>query len=228
MGVHDSFFELGGDSIVAIQLVNRARREGLALTPREIFLHRTVAALARGRTQTSAAPAHDPGVGLAAETPIVAALRRRGGPIDGFHQSVVVRLPGELDLEVLVGALQAVLDHHGMLRARLLGSDEGWELEVPPPGSVRAGDVLSRAGSGTVAAHRARAAARLDPRAGVMLRAVWLEAERRLVLVVHHLVVDGISWRILLDDLAQAARALSDGAHVELPLSPPRSPAGPI
>ncbi|GAA2661125.1 hypothetical protein GCM10010412_033970 [Nonomuraea recticatena] len=217
VGVHDSFFELGGDSIVAIQLVNRARREGLALTPREIFLHRTVAALARGRTQTSAAPAHDPGVGLAAETPIVAALRRRGGPIDGFHQSVVVRLPGELDLEVLVGALQAVLDHHGMLRARLLGSDEGWELEVPPPGSVRAGDVLSRAGSGTVAAHRARAAARLDPRAGVMLRAVWLEAERRLVLVVHHLVVDGISWRILLDDLAQAARALSDGAHVELP-----------
>ncbi|MBE1558005.1 non-ribosomal peptide synthetase [Nonomuraea africana] len=220
VGVHDSFFELGGDSIVAIQLVNRARREGLAITPREVFLHRTVAALARDRAETPAAPVHDPGVGVATETPIIAALRERGGPIDGFHQSVVVRLPGELDPEVLTGALQAVLDHHGMLRARLRRGGAGWELEVPPPGAVRAADVLVRAGSGTIAEHRARAVERLAPDEGVMVRAVWLEAGRRLVLAVHHLVVDGVSWRILLDDLAQAARALSDGVAVELPPVP--------
>ncbi|MEU7892143.1 amino acid adenylation domain-containing protein [Nonomuraea sp. NPDC049152] len=210
VGVHDSFFELGGDSIVAIQLVNKARRAGLAITPREVFLHRTVAALAQGRGEAVPEQTHDPGVGLVEETPIVAWLRETGGPIDGFHQSVTVRVPADVDEGVLTGALQAVLDHHGMLRARLLRGEDGWRMEVPPPGTVRAADLLT---SDDVEA----AVARLDPAAGVMLRAGWSAAERRLSLVAHHLVVDGVSWRILLADLAQAARAVAAGEPVVLP-----------
>ncbi|MGW5684833.1 amino acid adenylation domain-containing protein [Nonomuraea sp. NPDC003754] len=210
VGAHDSFFELGGDSIVAIQLVNKARRAGLAITPREVFQHRTVAALARGRGQAVPEQAHDAGVGLVPETPIVGRLREVGGPINGFHQSVTVRVPDDLDESLLTGALQAVLDHHGMLRARLLRGEDGWHMEVPPPGTVQAGGLV--AGDGVEAA-----VGRLDPAAGVMLQAVWSPDERRLSLVAHHLVVDGVSWRILLSDLAQAARAVAAGEPVELP-----------
>ncbi|WP_431896076.1 amino acid adenylation domain-containing protein [Nonomuraea sp. bgisy101] len=216
VGVHDSFFELGGDSIVAIQLVNKARRAGLAITPREVFQHRTVAALAQGREGALPERAHDPGVGLVEETPIVGLLREAGGPIDGFHQSVTVRVPADLGEGVLTGALQAVLDHHGMLRARLLRGEDGWRMEVPPPGAVRAAGLLTLAGSDSETDTDA-AVARLDPASGVMLQAVWSPAGRRLSLVAHHLVVDGVSWRILLADLAQAAQALAAGEPVELP-----------
>ncbi|MFE3453510.1 amino acid adenylation domain-containing protein [Nonomuraea sp. NPDC059194] len=268
VGVHDSFFELGGDSIVAIQLVNRARRAGLAITPREVFQHRTVAALAQGRGAAVPEQVHDPGVGVVEETPIVGWLRETGGPIDGFHQSVTVRVPADLDEGVLIGALQAVVDHHGMLRARLLRGEDGWRMEVPPAGAVRAADLLSVEDTGIVQAQPSgtevaaeqgaavgqpsgsvvvteqgaavgqpsgtgvaaeqgaavgqafgveAAVGRLDPAAGVMLQAVWSAAARRLSLVAHHLVVDGVSWRILLADLAQAARAVAAGEPVKLP-----------
>ncbi|GII94614.1 non-ribosomal peptide synthetase [Sinosporangium siamense] len=220
VGVHDSFFELGGDSIVAIQLVSHARRAGLAITPRDVFRHRTVAALARECTQEVAETPHDPGTGTVVPTPIIGWLRDLDTRADAFHQAVTVRVPAGLTAEVLTGALQAVLDHHGMLRSRLLPD---WTLHVPEPGAVRAADVLDRAGLGTTtwAEQHARAVAALAPAEGRMLRAVWLDAgpERpgRLILVAHHLVVDGVSWRILLSDLAQAARALTKGTPVNLP-----------
>ncbi|MBG0830163.1 amino acid adenylation domain-containing protein [Planomonospora sp. ID67723] len=247
VGVQDSFFELGGDSIVAIQLVNRARRAGLVITPRDVFRLRTVAALARERAGQAPEQVHDPGVGTAPATPIVHWLRERaetGGPIDGFYQAVTLQVPADLTAEVLAATLQAVLDHHGMLRARLVRADD-WALEVPPPGTVRAADLLERVEIGAsalpatntphetnlsdgadilnevIAEHRRRAVGRLAPDDGRMLQAVWLDAGRhapgRLVLVAHHLVVDGVSWRILLADLAQAAEALAAGQPVALP-----------
>ncbi|KAB2344319.1 non-ribosomal peptide synthetase [Actinomadura rudentiformis] len=205
VGIHDSFFELGGDSIVAIQLVNRARRAGLALTPRDVFWRRTVAALAAAAVGTADADAerpHDPGVGIVEPTPIMRWLRAQGGEIDAFHQSVVVDVPADLDAETLTAALQTVIDHHGMVRARLDPAD--WTLHVPPPGSVRATDLIERVPPGTLAAHRERAAARLDLESGTMLQAVWCPGEGRLLLVGHHLVVDGVSSRILASDFARA------------------------
>jgi amino acid adenylation domain-containing protein/non-ribosomal peptide synthase protein (TIGR01720 family) len=186
VGVHDSFFALGGDSIVAIQLVSRARAAGLDLTPREVFRHRTVAALAALARPVHTRRRHDSGVGIVPITPIIAWLRDLGGPVDGFHQAMTLRVPTDLDEERLAAALQTVLDHHDLLRARLRPD---WTLEVPPPGAVRAADLIGRAD--------------LAPRDGVMLRAELQPG--RLRLVVHHLVVDGVSWRILVEDLARAA-----------------------
>ena len=186
VGVHDSFFALGGDSIVAIQLVGRARSAGLELTPREVFRHRTVAALAALARRVRTERRHDSGVGIVPTTPILAWLRDLGGPVDGFHQAMTLRVPADLDEARLAAVLQTVLDHHDLLRARLRPD---WTLEVPPPGAVRAADLIGRT--------------KLAPRDGVMLRAQWQPG--RLRLVVHHLVVDGVSWRILVEDLARAA-----------------------
>jgi amino acid adenylation domain-containing protein/non-ribosomal peptide synthase protein (TIGR01720 family) len=189
VGIHDTFFELGGDSITAIQLVNAARAANLTLTPRDIFHHRTVAALATV-AQASTPLTTDDGQGEAPSTPIIRWLAEQSGPIDSFYQSALIPTPPGLTHARLVASLQTILDHHPLLRASLA---DNWALHIPPPGTIRATDLLT-----TDPQHAVDA---LDPRAGIMVRAVWSESAERLLLVAHHLVVDGVSWRILLGDL---------------------------
>jgi amino acid adenylation domain-containing protein/non-ribosomal peptide synthase protein (TIGR01720 family) len=218
VGAEDSFFDLGGDSIVAIQLVSRARRAGLRFTPRDVFTHRTVAALAEVATDDGTV-AEDPAAALGDVPlpPIVRWLRRRAGdryPVDTVAQAVVLRTPAGLTADRLTAGLQALLDRHDAVRMTLRRDGGDWSLHVPPPGTVPAGECLDRVpvagepGDTLVAGLRARAVGGLRPERGRLLRAVWCDAGAdapgRLVLAVHHLAVDGVSWRILLDDLAAA------------------------
>ncbi|WP_181809376.1 amino acid adenylation domain-containing protein, partial [Streptomyces shenzhenensis] len=147
VGPEDGFFTLGGDSIQSIQLVARARRAGLALTPRDVFTCRTPAALAL-RVQEAAEPQDQPadaGVGSFAPTPIMHWLREHEKDRSaGFNQSMLVRTPRAAALPTLSGALQALLDRHDALRMRLVVEDGNWSIEVPPPGAVSATDVLTR------------------------------------------------------------------------------------
>ncbi|SNS43135.1 non-ribosomal peptide synthase domain TIGR01720/amino acid adenylation domain-containing protein [Actinomadura meyerae] len=221
VGIDDGFFDLGGDSIIAIQLVSRARQSGLVITPRDVFQHQTVeelAAVARptGEGEQVEAEAPGSGVGPVPITPIVAWLRERVGGdtalIRRFHQSALLRTPPDLGAERLTAALQTLLDHHDMLRLRL----DGWQPVVRPPGSCDAAALVTRvdvAGMDadklqSVITEQATAARdRLDPAAGTVAQLVWFDAGReqgRLLLVLHHLVVDGVSWRILLPDLVTA------------------------
>jgi non-ribosomal peptide synthase protein (TIGR01720 family) len=139
-----------------------------------------------------------------------------------------VAVPPAAGLAELTGAVQAVVDHHDMLRARL-EDDGGWRLLVPEPGPgpapwlVRRVDAagVDAAGLGALAAaEQVAAAGRLDPAAGVMVQASWLDRGAGqaglLVVVVHHLVVDGVSWRVLLPDLEAAWTAVAAGRPVVL------------
>ncbi|MFJ2576630.1 amino acid adenylation domain-containing protein [Kitasatospora aureofaciens] len=230
VGVDDNFFHIGGDSIVSIQLVSKAHKAGLVLRPRDVFQHQTVAALAAVADDAQAAPVvQDDGVGELPATPIMSWLRERGGPVDRFHQSMVLQTPAGLDRDRLAETLQALLDHHDALRARLRRTESEWTLEVTRPGTVRADgliqcvDIAGLDEAGRVAAlteHGESALDRLAPEDGVMLQFVWFDAgpqERgRLLFAAHHLVVDGVSWRILLPDLVQAWAAVSAGRTPEL------------
>ncbi|MER7004915.1 amino acid adenylation domain-containing protein [Dactylosporangium sp. NPDC000555] len=222
VGVDDSFFALGGDSIISIQLVARARTAGLVITPKDVFTQKSVRALAAVARRTEQSPAAKPdAAGPFGPTPIMGWLRERGATVDGFHQSLLLRVPAGRHAEAIEKALQEVLDRHDALRSSLRGD---WSLDPAPAGAVRAAGLLHRvdvAGSGDgglrdVIAREARAAvAGLDPAAGVMVRVVWFDAgERpgRLLVVIHHLVMDGVSWRVLLPDLLAAWRgtALDD------------------
>ncbi|GGQ76346.1 non-ribosomal peptide synthetase [Couchioplanes azureus] len=204
VGVDDGFFALGGDSITSIQLVSRARRRGWTITPRQVFEQRTVARLARVAAAVTAPAASTPDGGERGDvplTPVMHWLRERGGPIDAFSQSMWVTVPAGVTGDDLRRALAVLLDHHPVLRARLRRGTGEWALHLPPPGGP--GDVLVTAAVDADPAGQARAARqRLDPDRGVLVQAVWFPAERRLLLVVHHLAVDGVSWRILLADLA--------------------------
>jgi amino acid adenylation domain-containing protein/non-ribosomal peptide synthase protein (TIGR01720 family) len=235
VGTGQGFFELGGDSILAIQLVSRARRAGLAIAMADVFERQTAAALA-GVARTAgngaapgAAPAAGSGVGAVPLTPIMAWLREQGGPVRKASQSVLVQVPAELGRDRLAGALQAVLDQHDALRLRLGRRGSDWELAIAPVGSIAAGDCVRRADIGglaeqtqrdLIAALGAAARGRLDPVAGVNVQAVWFDrgpAEPGLLLLaIHHLAVDGVSWRILLPDLAAAWTAVADGREVAL------------
>jgi nonribosomal peptide synthetase CepB len=229
VGAEDGFFDLGGDSIMSMQLVARARAAGLVFSPRDVFQAQTPAALAA--IAAAAGPAGqavpDVGTGEVLLTPVMRWLLERGGPVTRFSQSVLVGVPAAAGLADLTRALQAVIDHHDMLRARLLDQD-GWQLVVPGPGPAAAGLVrrVNAAGAGVAglgelaAAEQATAAARLDPAAGVMVQASWLDRgpgqAGLLVVVVHHLVVDGVSWRVLLPDLEAAWTAVAAGRPVLL------------
>ncbi|WP_250405571.1 condensation domain-containing protein, partial [Streptomyces cellostaticus] len=234
--VDDGFFELGGDSILSIQLVARARAAGLVLSPREVFEHKTVAALATVATVTDGPAATetdnaDTGVGTVPLTPVMHQIRERGGPLAGFSQSMLIVTPAELSLKTLTAMVRCVLDQHDVLRMRVTHSSDSphdwgpdWGLEVLPTGTVDPANCVHRVNVTDTADHHleelvlAEATAareRLDPQAGVMMQAVWFDtgtdAPGRVLLVLHHLAVDGVSWRILLPDLTAAWNALSTG-----------------
>ncbi len=206
VGVDDSFFDLGGDSIISIRLVARARRAGLRLTARDVFAHKTVARLAGIAGQDLAEP-DDAGTGRVPLTPIMRWMLGHGD-LDLVNQSVLAQVPADLTWDRLLAAMQAVLDRHGMLRARLVrtGPEADWHLVVPPVGTILASSVGRRVTGEIGAEDVAAAAARLDPDGGVMVQALWSDPGR-LLLVIHHLAVDGVSWRVLLPDLAAAAES---------------------
>ena len=221
VGIDDDFFYLGGDSIISIQLVSRARGAGLVITPRQVFEQRTVAGLATVAQPVAGAAAGeraDGGIGRVPATPMVHWLRDLGCSVDEFAQSSLVYTPAGLRADDLVAALQAVEDHHDALRARLLTGD-GWAMEVRPPGTAGAAARVRRVTAGAdlraaVADEATAASRRLAPRDGVVWQAVWFDAgpdrPGRLLLVVHHLVIDRVSWGILLPDLEAAWRAVTE------------------
>ncbi|MFI9100862.1 amino acid adenylation domain-containing protein [Streptomyces fildesensis] len=220
IGVDDDVFALGADSIVSIQLVAAARRAGLVFATRDVFRCRTVEALAAVAEHGPATIADSgPDTGELPATPVMHWLREYGGGIDGYHQAMVFPTPAGATEADLTVALQALLDGHDALRARLLDDEDGWRLSVAPPGATAAAACLRRLTTdGTTAdtaAETRAAAGRLAPRDGVMVQAVWWDAGQdrpgRMALVVHHLVVDGVSWRILLPDLAASWQAVREG-----------------
>ncbi|WP_433665345.1 non-ribosomal peptide synthase/polyketide synthase [Nocardia sp. CA-128927] len=229
VGADDSFFELGGDSIRSIQVVSRARELGVEVSPREVFEHRTAAALAavaRAREVTGPVLAElaGGGVGWMPLLPVARFVRDLGAGFDSFTQSMSLDLPIGIDRAGLVATLAAVIDRHDVLRSRLIDDERGTGLEVAPVGAVDVDRLLYRVEltpvehgdkAGAILAEVGAAAGSLAPAGGVMVQFVWFDAgpERAgwLSIVAHHLVVDGVSWRILLPDLASAWQAVSAG-----------------
>ncbi|OPF80196.1 non-ribosomal peptide synthetase [Streptomyces antioxidans] len=231
IGAEDNFFHLGGDSILSIQVASRARQAGLALTPRELFRHPTIAALAAVTTPT-ATPAADTGP-VTGEVPLTPIqhwfFRLRADRPGHFNQSVAVELQREPDLRALRAALDALLVHHDALRMRFgPGTDGGPRQYCPPPDPAAPAPLREHDLSG-LDADRCRAAedaAMAEARAGFDLARGPLLAARlfhrgagqrpTLFLTAHHLVVDGVSWRVLLEDLNTAYRQLLSGGRAGL------------
>jgi len=206
VGRDEDFFELGGDSILSIQIVSQARRVGIRLTPRDLFERRTIERLAAaaGTLVTLPQARIEAIAGPAPLTPIQRWFFRHDLP-DPNHwtQAFLFDLQSSLDPQRLEHALRELVRHHAALRTAFRGGLQ--EVQTTPEFVLRAVDGAVSDDALQEYGLQAQRALRVD--SGVMLSAVHFAARRQLYLAIHHLAVDGVSWRILLEDL----EALLDG-----------------
>jgi amino acid adenylation domain-containing protein/non-ribosomal peptide synthase protein (TIGR01720 family) len=234
VGVNDNFFELGGDSILSVQIVARARQAGLSFTMRQIFEHQTVAALARHAVLETAGTAgtvraeQGPVVGEVPLTPIQRWFFEQGfADPQHFNQALLLETREPLAPAALERAMAAIVEHHDALRLRFASRAGDWRQENAPAEPVVPFHLVDL--SALPAARRvqalAPAAAALQAgfnlSAGPLTRLCLFEAgagqPSRLLWVSHHLVVDGVSWRVLLEDLERAYRQAARGQRPGFP-----------
>ncbi|MGS0897008.1 amino acid adenylation domain-containing protein [Burkholderia stagnalis] len=225
IGRHDNFFELGGDSILSLQIVARARDAGWKITPRQMFERQTVALLSSVAQRVDEQATHEAEIeqGDVPLLPIQSWFFET--PMANRHhwnQAVLLKGTQSVDRDVLGRALEAVVGHHGALRLRYTQDEAGVWQQAYTAGT--APDVLlwERNASDTtqIAALCDEAQRSLNLTDGPLLRALLIrlpDGDWRLLLAIHHLAVDGVSWRILLDDLQSAYGQALVGDSIKLP-----------
>ena len=231
-GIHDNFFALGGDSIVSMQIASRASRAGFAITPRDVFEHQTIADLARAATPKGA------------DRPSPASATRPTGPVrlapaqqqffedvvvdrHHYNQSILIDVPASFAVSHFGEALAAVVARHDALRLRFRESGGRWEqrvAETEPARLVTEHDLSAvppeeRTTEMTARANQLHGS--LSITTGPLVQAAYFRAgpaeSGRVLIAVHHLAMDGVSWRILLDDLQLAYEQRRRGDAIVLP-----------
>lgn len=214
IGRHQGFFALGGDSILAIQVVAAAREEGLPLAPRDLFQYPTIARLAdaiQGRDGLAAATG--PVSGAQTLTPIQRWFLSRDLPnAHHWNQAMVLTPARPLDAGLLHRAMAELCTQHDALRARFVRNGDSWQQVYDAPGTTPR--LIEATGDVTEAAARLQAG--FDLARAPLWGAVLADTDQgqRLAVAAHHLIVDGVSWRILLADLQRIYEALETGAAV--------------
>ena len=229
VGVNDNFFELGGDSILSIQVVSRIRARGLHCTPLQMFQNQTIGELGRVLERAARIVADQGAVtGPVPLTPIQHWFLE-AEPVSPHHftQSLMFEVHGRLYAEALEACLQGLVAHHDALRLTLTRHGATWTqscsaVNVQPCLSVF--DLSAIRDDEVSAAIEERCAefqARLDLTSGLLLRAAYFtlgdRRPGRLFLLIHHFAVDGVSWRILLEDLYALYRQRGRGKTLSLP-----------
>lgn len=227
VGVTDNFFALGGDSILAIQIATRARRMGLHVRPRQLFEHQTIAELAAaaGTVAADAAASHPRPDGPVPLTPIQAWFFEQSlARPSHYNQSVIWDIDSTLSNSRLEEALQLVIGQHDALRLRFRRRASLWEQWHVS----NAGIALERVDISALPEDEQRQLqedmidqrhASLDLERGPVARAVLFDAGargRQLLVILHHLVVDSVSWRTLREDLERTCAQMEAGTVVDL------------
>jgi amino acid adenylation domain-containing protein/non-ribosomal peptide synthase protein (TIGR01720 family) len=229
VGIRDNFFELGGDSILSIQLVSRARRRGLHLNPAQLFQYQTIAELAKVTCRVADSKV-DQGLagGNVPLTPIQKWFFEQNLPqLNHYNQPILIRVPSWLRSEQLQVALNSLTLQHDALRLRFTERISGWEQTFGEPGvAVPVTEVDLSGLSHTqqtemITDSCSRLQSGLDLSAGPLLCAALFILDEpnsnRLFLAAHHLIVDAVSWTILVEDLETACTQLHGRRSIYLP-----------
>ncbi|WP_296261737.1 MULTISPECIES: non-ribosomal peptide synthetase [unclassified Pseudomonas] len=227
VGRHDNFFSLGGDSILSLQIIARARRQGIRLTPKQLFEKQTIAELAQVAVLSEAKPAAAPVATPVAPrdfalTPIQA--RFFALPIthrQHWNQSLLLNLPRALDVVLLQQSLAVLLAQHDSLRLSFHQGDDGhWQQRYrDSENAERLLWTCELTRQEDLASLGDEAQRSLNIETGPLLRVVHARlpsGEGRLLMAIHHLAVDGVSWRVLLEDLQHAYSRLVAGQTATL------------
>lgn len=228
VGVNDNFFELGGDSIISIQIIFKANKEGLKITPKQIFQFQTISELASViDTSIENTAQQDIVTGEVNLTPVQHWFFEQNLPEpDHFNHSVLLHVPKYLKTGSLNSAAEELIKHHDALRLSFTKKDSGWKQYNE---DYSDNTVFSTADFTGSDAENIRE--KLDNDIKEMQRTLNLSSghlikirhykmpestDDRLLIIVHHLCIDGISWRILLEDLYTAYSQSSSGNKIEL------------
>jgi len=228
VGIHDNFFSLGGDSILSIQIIARAKLQGIELTFKQILANQTIAQLATVALTTKALSIEQGLVsGTLPLTPIQQWFFEQNFPQNHhFNQSILLTVPSHIKQEFLEQVFLELLKHHDALRLRFTQTDGCWQPTHAAPSSsiaIKCFDLstLTQSEQKTTietTADELQASLNLSENlVQVALFRLGSDNEARLLIIIHHLVVDGVSWRILLEDLQTAYQQLSEGKAIQLP-----------
>ncbi|MDF5726912.1 MAG: amino acid adenylation domain-containing protein, partial [Rhizonema sp. PD38] len=229
VGIHDNFFELGGDSILSIQIISRANQAGIQIAPKQLFKYQTIAELAAVAGITRSVKAE---LGLVTGKVVLTPIQQwffeqKLSEPHYFNQSALLEVPADLTHEQLQQIVQQLLLHHDALRLRFVQQGEHWQQinaaaqETVPLSVIDLSHLSPEAQETAMNAADAELQASLNLSTGPIVRiALFLLGKNqpgRLLFIIHHLAVDGISWRILLEDLATAYEQISRGDAIKLP-----------
>ncbi|HLJ33761.1 MAG TPA: amino acid adenylation domain-containing protein, partial [Ktedonobacteraceae bacterium] len=231
VGIHDNFFDLGGDSILSIRVVARARQAGLNLTPRQLFQAQSIAGLAPLIDQQSQVQMGQWGMetGIISFTPIQHwFFEKRLPEPHHWNQPVQLKLADEIDETLLELAVRQVLKQHAILRAHCIQGADSWQLFLPedtvnlPWHRIDLSMLAAQEQTQILEEQATHVQASLNltasPLCCVALFDLGPERGRHLLWVMHHLLVDTVSWGILLEDLQLAYQCLQRGQVPRLPL----------
>jgi non-ribosomal peptide synthase protein (TIGR01720 family) len=229
VSIHDNFFELGGDSILSVLIVTRAAKAGLQLTPRHLFRYQTIAELASSVGSTTAISAEqDPVTGEPPLTPIQCWFFEQNQPDPHhFNHAMLLTFQQPIRREVLERAANELLIHHDALRLRFREVNETWsQWNAAPdePVSFKHFDLSQADDAQRVEVIRQQAAvlqSSLNLQDGPLIRFALFDGgpqPAQLLVVIHHLAVDGVSWGIILDDFQTLCERFSRNEPARLPL----------
>ncbi|MCY7295066.1 condensation domain-containing protein, partial [Alteromonas sp. a30] len=235
VGIRDNFFASGGDSILSIQVIARARELGIDISMRDMFEGQTIEALTGGEGEASNIKAEQ---GDVSGEQILLPIQHwflEGDQIDQhyFHQSTILAVPEGFNTDTLNAILHAMHQRHDALRLRFVSADEGeWQASYQPLTNAMIAQCVEHipmlVDDNTTAAQREAIQTqmttfikgKMDLAQGPLLKAVYFDApasqDSRLVLVLHHLLVDGVTWRIVLDDMSKALKQWQDKGEIKL------------
>ncbi|MEO5816458.1 MAG: amino acid adenylation domain-containing protein [Gemmatimonadaceae bacterium] len=228
VGVEDNLFELGGDSLLSVQIVSQARQAGLGLTLTQVLRHPTINALARVAQVASVRESLGEVIGTVPLTPIQHWFFEGQRENEShWNQAFLFTIPADLDADTLAEALTAVTQQHDSLRLRYERTTDGWRQHcVAEAERARIEEVYlwqqpaSKHGELMLEVCE-RVQRSLDITSGPLIRIALFrlapDQPGRMLIAVHHLAIDGVSWRLLLEDLESAYSQRDIGHPVTLP-----------
>lgn len=228
IGIYDNFFELGGDSILSISIISKASQEDLKLTPRQLFQYQTIAELAAVATSDQLQKTEQSlATGLVALTPIQHwFFEQKLSSPNHYNQSVILEVSPNVEFQLIEKSIQKLLIHHDTLRLRFRQEDSDWKQFYSSPQvtvPVSCIDLSELTNNQKIQAYHKNSEClhkSLNLSSKLLQVALFKFGNHqvdRLLFIIHHLAVDGISWRILLEDFALAYKQLSHKEQIKLP-----------
>ncbi|HSU50799.1 MAG TPA: amino acid adenylation domain-containing protein, partial [Segetibacter sp.] len=227
VGILDNFFELGGDSILTIQVVSRANHFGFNLQPKDIFVYQTISKLSEKIAEKSDRPIiAEQGQleGKAGLLPIQQwFLKQENLDISHYNQSVLLSLKKSVTPEILEQAIKHLTAFHDALRFKYYRQNGQWQQEYDSiEGSISVEFVADKSPfDSSINAISKKYQESLDIERGLLFRSVLIKTpenviDNRFLLVIHHLAIDGVSWRIILEHLELLLTQLSNNETINL------------